>query len=65
LIEQYYHFVDLGFVTEASRENMKSLETSCRQLLVEQEAFWRLKSWDIWLDKGDENKKSFHAFEKG
>jgi hypothetical protein len=33
--------------------------------LDEKEVDWRLKSRAIWLDKGDENTKFFHAFVKG
>jgi hypothetical protein len=33
--------------------------------LADQEATWRLKSREIWLENGDENTKLFHAFAKG
>jgi hypothetical protein len=33
--------------------------------LEAREAEWRLKSWAIWLDKGDDNTKFFQAYAKG
>jgi hypothetical protein len=38
------------------------LETKKRDILLEREATWRLKSRAIWLKQGDENTKFFHNF---
>jgi hypothetical protein len=56
---------EAGFMSDLARENLKNLEERRRTLLVEQEEAWRLKSRAIWLEKGDENKKLFQAYEKG
>jgi hypothetical protein len=56
-IESIYNSTDLGFLSETSWETLKSLESRHRQLLVDQEVTWRLKSRAIWLEQGDENTK--------
>ena len=44
---------------------MVLLEGRRNTLLLEKEEAWRLKSWAIWLECGDENTKFFHAYAKG
>jgi hypothetical protein len=60
-----YQDTESGFSSEASRENLRSLEARRRKIMADQEATWRLKSRAIWLENGDENTKFFHAFAKG
>ena len=44
---------------------MVLLEGRRNTLLLEKEEAWRLKSWAIWLECGDENTKFFHAYARG
>jgi hypothetical protein len=64
-IEAIYQEEDRGFLSDSSKDTLKSLESRCKQLLADQEATWRLKSRAVWLEQGDENTKFFHAFAKG
>lgn len=40
-------------------------EKRWKEILVNCEALWCLKSRDIWLASGDENTKCFHAYARG
>jgi hypothetical protein len=54
-----------GYLSEASRVSLRELEVRRRKLLDEKEALWRQKIRAIWLGKGDENTKFFHAYAMG
>ena len=48
-----------------SKTQLEILENIRRNLLMEQEEVWRLKSMAIWLESRDDNTKFFQAFAKG
>jgi hypothetical protein len=58
-LERIFQDTNSGFISESTRDNLKILEARRRQLLVNQEASWRLKSREIWLKNEDENTKFF------
>eukprot|EP00253_Pinus_taeda_P009579 PITA_09579 len=54
-----------GYSTQASKDQILSLEKSQNQILLAKEEDWRLKSRAIWLKSGDENTSFFHNYAKG
>jgi len=64
-LEQIHQMENVAFSSASSKDEIKALEAHKRKFLADQEVAWWLKIRAIWLDKGDENKKFFQAYEKG
>jgi hypothetical protein len=63
-LQSIYDLEGGGYASPETKEALLSLEKKRRQLLEEKEKIWRLKSWALWLQSGDENTKLFQAYEK-
>jgi hypothetical protein len=61
-METLYNSEGFGYLNEAHKMEVKLLEEKKRNLLLEKEKEWRIKSKAIWLQQGDENTKLFHRY---
>ena len=64
-LEALCNFEDLGFLNGDTKSSLIHLETRKRKVLEDNEATWRQKIGDIWMEVGDKNTKFFQKFSKG
>jgi hypothetical protein len=64
-LETLYNSEGFGYLTKTHKLEAKQLEEKKRNILLEKEKEWRLKSRAIWLQAGDENSKFFHRYANG
>ncbi|KAL0298520.1 UNVERIFIED_CONTAM: putative mitochondrial protein [Sesamum radiatum] len=48
-------------MTQDNRDHMSSDKAELAKLILQEETFWKQRSKDMWLKKGDRNSSFFHA----